>query len=280
MALFRALESLRPPSERLFADPFAPRFLGSPLRAALLAARVPPLRRRIVRFLDERWPGARSSGVARTRWFDDALRAAIRGGVRQVVILGAGFDARAWRLPELAGARVFELDREGTQSRKRARLRAPAPVTFVPADLGAPGFAAALEAAGFSSARPACFLLEGVTNYLGADAVDAVLRFVGGSAPGGTLLFTYVHRGLLDGTVRFEGTERLHRTLARSGETWTFGFQPETLTPYLAARGLALEEDLGASEYRARLLGAAGRGYEFYRAARARVCGEPGAARR
>src|SRR4029453_6180045 len=155
MAPFRALESLRPPGERLFADPFAARFLRPRLRAALLAARVPALRRRIVRFLDRRWPGARSSGVARTRLFDDALRDALRSGCGQVVILGAGFDARAWRLAELAPARVFELAREPTQGLKRARLGALPAVRFVSADLGAPGFEKALLGAGFAPGPPA-----------------------------------------------------------------------------------------------------------------------------
>ena len=272
MALFRALESLAPPEERCFDDPFAQRFLRPSLRAVLRVARRPAARRLAVGFLDRRWPGARSSGVARTRWIDDALRAELRAGCRQVVILGAGFDARAWRLPELSDRRVFELDREATQAHKRARLGAPAQAVLVAGDLGVPGFEKALVAAGFVPGERACFLLEGVTNYLSAGAVDAVLRFVGlACAPGSALLFTYVHRAFLSGALRAEGAERLRRTLARSQEPWTFGLDPAELPAWLRERGLELEEDLGASEYRERVLGEAGRGYEFYRAARARV---------
>jgi hypothetical protein len=76
MALFRALESLRPTGERKVHDPFAGRFLRPSLRLPLAAARLPAVRRLLVDFLDRRWPGARSSGVARTRWLDDALRVA------------------------------------------------------------------------------------------------------------------------------------------------------------------------------------------------------------
>jgi methyltransferase (TIGR00027 family) len=271
MALFRALESLRPPEERRIDDPFASRFLRPALRLLLYAARRPEVRRLLVRFLDARWPGARSSGVARTRWIDDALRAELRAGCPQVVILGAGFDARAWRLPELAGVRVFELDRAATQERKRARLGAGAAPVFVSADLGVPDFGAALRAAGFDPERPACFLLEGVSNYLSAEAVDGVMRFVGRSAPGSAFLFTYVHRDFLAGTLHAEGAERLRRTLARSGEPWTFGLDPAELPAYLRERGLELEADLGAREYRERVFGEPGNGYEFYRAARVRV---------
>lgn len=272
MALFRALETLRPAGERLFADPYAARFLSPPLRAVVAAARLPVVRRGICAFIDARWPGARSSGVARTRWIDDALRAALAGGCRQLVTLGAGFDARAWRLPELRGARVFELDRAETQARKRARL-APAPwIAFVAADLAARDFAPALRAAGFDPRAPTFFLWEGVTNYLDAASVDATLRWIAGAAaPGSRLLFTYVHRGVIDGSARFEGTECLAATLARSSEPWTFGLDPDEVAGYLAERGLALAEDAGAADYRAKLLGDAGRGYEFYRAVLARA---------
>jgi methyltransferase (TIGR00027 family) len=106
MALFRALESARPAADRLFEDPFAPLFLRPSLRSVLRLSQRPAARRLILRFLDSRWPGARSSGVARTRLIDDWLRAALADGAAQVVILGAGFDCRAYRLPEVRRARV------------------------------------------------------------------------------------------------------------------------------------------------------------------------------
>jgi O-methyltransferase involved in polyketide biosynthesis len=76
---------------------------------------------------------------------------------------------------------------------------------------------------------------------------------------------------VLDGTVAFGGAEHLPETLERAGEPWTFGFDPAELPAYLATRGIALVDDVGACEYRARYLGAAGRGYAFYRAVTARI---------
>ena len=84
------------------------------------------------------------------------------------------------------------------------------------------------------------------------------------------ILFTYIHRGVLDGSVPFSGTEHLVRTLARAGERWTFGLDPADLPAYLGNRGFNLIEDLGAADYRARYLGTSAdrlKGYEFYRAA-------------
>jgi methyltransferase (TIGR00027 family) len=281
MALFRALESCRlPRAERLFEDPLAVAFLGRPLRLAVGLARLPLLGRLVPAFIDRRWPGARSSGVARTRLIDDLLLAALRqGAAEQVVLLGAGFDCRALRLPGIERARVFEVDRPATlrakQGRLRRRLRLPDHVVFAEADLEHQDLETVLRSTGFDPRARSFFVWEGVTNYLTADAVDATLRRIAAlAAPGSRLLFTYVHRGLLDGSVPFHGGSRLAGTLRRIGEPWTFGLDPEEVSGFLDRRGFRLLEDWGASDYRSRYLGRHSRdmrGYEFYRAALAEV---------
>ena len=281
MALFRALETVRG-SDRLFTDPYAAGFLPAPLRAVVLAARLPLAASAIHAFIDRRWPGARTSAVARTRLIDDAMTAALRDDVTQIVILGAGFDARAYRLAGIDRARVFEVDHPGTQAAKRTRLESsaaklPAHVTFVGVDFDRDDVATALARTSFDPRARTFFTWEGVTNYLTADAVDATLRWVArAAAPGSRIIFTYVHRGVIDGSTHFAGTEALANTLRSSGEPWTFGLDPAEVPDYLAARGLALVEDVGAAEYRARYLGHAGTGYEFYRAAIAEIRGVPG----
>jgi len=93
MALFRALESVRHPvSARLFDDRFARGFLRPSLRAVVDVSRVPVVGRAVAAYIDRRWPGARSSGIARTRLIDDLVEEALRDGIAQLVILGAGFD--------------------------------------------------------------------------------------------------------------------------------------------------------------------------------------------
>src|SRR2546429_468606 len=111
MALFRALESSRPSSRsRLFEDPFAYGFLRPALRRVVRLSRLPLGSSPVAWFIDWRWPGARASGIARTRFIDDALIYTLREGVGQVVILGAGFDCRAYRVRGIDRARVFEVD--------------------------------------------------------------------------------------------------------------------------------------------------------------------------
>ena len=139
MALFRALETVRPPDRRLFADPLAASFLAAPLNRVARAARLPLLRAVMPWVIDRRVPGPRPSAVARTTVLDDALVAAIDGGVEQLVILGAGYDSRAYRLPGCARVDVFEVDHPDTQAVKRRVLtgalgQLPAHVRFVAVD--------------------------------------------------------------------------------------------------------------------------------------------------
>jgi methyltransferase (TIGR00027 family) len=280
-ALFRALESSRPAGTRLFDDPFASRFLTWPLAPVARLAVVPGLRELVPWFIDRRWPGVRSSVVARTRLIDDAIADSL-GRTEQLVLLGAGLDSRAYRLPGLRGLGVFEVDHPDTSRIKRRALERalPAPpdhVRFVAVDFQRGDLGSAMSAAGYRESARTFFLWEGVTNYLTEAAVDATLRWCARASAGSRLLFTYVHRDVLTRPGAFVGTQRLFASLERVGERFTFGIEPGELPGFLAERGLSLESDLGASEYRERYFAEAARsmrGHEFYRVALARV-GEP-----
>lgn len=247
-------------------------------------ARFRPLSVLVSQFLDWRWPGARTSGIARTRYIDDACREAIASGFQQVVILGAGFDSRAYRLPEMQTIRVFEVDHPATLAAKQRSLghmlnAIPSYVIFVAVDLTTRQLASALCSAGFDPELRTLFLWEGVTNYLSAEAVDATFRVVREAAPGSRILFTYVHRDVLAHPLTFSGTRRLVRTLRQVGEGWTFGFDPAELPAYLQRRDLVLLADMSSIEYRTRYLGNTMhslQGYTFYHIAQAEVASRSG----
>jgi methyltransferase (TIGR00027 family) len=287
MALFRALESTRPAGRRLFEDPFAAAFLRPRLRIVVGLSRLPWAGHLIRGFIDHRWPGARTSAVARTRFIDEATNVAIASGIEQVVVLGAGFDARAHRLAAMAGLPVLEVDHPATSAAKRASLEGvlgsiPSNVRLVPVDLDSTPLRGAMTGAGYDATRRSLVIWEGVTNYLTDAAVDDTLRWCATAAPGSIVVFTYVHRRVLDAPQEFEGTGKLFATLDASGEGWTFGFEPSALAAFLAERGLVLEQDVGAADYRAACYGpAASRmvGYEFYRIAVARVPAASGPSR-
>jgi methyltransferase (TIGR00027 family) len=251
VALYRALESTESARAPLFVDPLAPRFMSRGLAFAVWTSRSRFVRSALLRYADARAPGARTSAIARTAYLDDAVRAAFASGTRQLVVLGAGFDCRAHRLPELAGARVFEVDRAETQAVKRARLAdRGAGVRYVPVDFLCDEVPSALAAAGWSADEPTFVLWEGVTNYLSEPAVARVL----------------------DGSVDFEGASRILRNVQRMGEPWTFGLHPDEVAGFVSRFGLALREDLGADDYRRRHLGPGPHpGYAFYRVALADI---------
>ena len=281
MALFRALESTLAADRRLFEDRFATAFVAPRFRVVVGLSRIPLIGALVRAYIDRRWPGARTSAVARTRFIDDAVEAALSAGIQQVVILGAGFDARAYRIAALARVAVFEIDHPSTSAAKRtvvatALTSAPRHVQFIPVDFNSESWQSTVTSAGYDPGRRTLFIWEGVTNYLTQDAVDGTLRWCAGAAAGSRVLFTYVHRRVLDTPQAFEGTEKLFATLGAAGERWTFGLEPSELSSFLAHRGLVLEEDVGASDYRARYFGQAAThmsGYEFYRIAVARVPG-------
>ncbi|HVP48760.1 MAG TPA: SAM-dependent methyltransferase [Bryobacteraceae bacterium] len=277
MALFRALESSRCASSRLFKDPFAAIFLHQWRRWLYGIARFDLGRRLVERLLDRAAPGARAAGIARTKWIDDEVAAALETAA-QLVLLGAGFDTRAYRLTSAARATTFELDRPETSVAKQAALKKatgslPEQVRFVSIDFNSQSVAEVLTQAGFDPARPACFIWEGVTNYLTAEAVDNALREIRQTAPECILLFTYIDRGVLEQPERFLGAAKLMARLQSYGEPWTFGICPEELDGYLAARGFRLITDLSVADVwqRAGRSTSGTRGYEFYQLASARM---------
>jgi methyltransferase (TIGR00027 family) len=156
-------------------------------------------------------------------------------------------------------------------------------VTFVPIDFNRQDLDAALAAAAFRTGLRTFFIWEGVTQYISAEAVDATLQYVVGSAAvGSALVFTYIDRGVIDGSDRFEGSQRLMSALERQGEPWVFGIDPYEITAYLAARGLSLGQDTGGLGYRRRYLDPLGRHMDVFEGERvvlARVGDHVGAAR-
>lgn len=133
----------------------------------------------------------------RTLAIDAAVRDAAAAGARQIVVLGAGLDARAWRMrAALAEATVFEVDHPATQAYKRARVagRAPAAreVKFVSVDFARDSLGDALARAGHDAGAATLWLWEGVVPYLPLDAVRTSLDAITArSAPGSRIAVTY-----------------------------------------------------------------------------------------
>ena len=276
MALFRAVETAEHPDRRLFADPYAIPLLSGTLKSLAQIAQISGIGRLVRAFLDLGWPYTRSSGVVRTRLIDDLVRDSVHAGAQQLVLLGAGFDSRAFRLDETKNIQTFEVDHPATQLAKRERLKLilehqPENVHFVEMDFETCNLEFKLREAGFDQKIPAVVLWEGVVSYLSESAVNANLLLLSRLlVPHSRLILTYVHKGALDGSVTFRGSRRWTSWVMLNGEPFIFGFDPATLANTLGQFGFQLESDLSTAEAAKRYCATNGRfesGSELYRVA-------------
>lgn len=198
--------------------------------------------------------------VPRSVAIDDALRSRPTG---QLVILGAGLDTRAWRLPELARTDVWEVDHPASQQDKRDRLADAAPlspgpgedgpgtaeptavarsVRFTPVDFAVDDLGAALDAAGHDPSAPTVWLWEGVVPYLTREEVrTTVAALAARTAPGSALVVNYQAP-----SARATIGRRLARVLGSSmtsGEPWRSLWRPGQMAQLLTEYGLRVVSD-------------------------------------
>ncbi len=229
--------------------------LVPPAYAAILAAarRQPEAFSAIHRMADVLTAGRSRHLALRTRAIDDATTAGVARGARQVVLVGAGLDARAFRLGSLRDAVVFEVDHPATQAYKRSRVRdLPAvarEIRFVESDFERDDLRERLARAGHDAAAPSVFVWEGVTMYLSFDAVEQVLRGVAASsAPGSTLLATYFE------PVRNPFARTLGAVLRGVSEPLRATFTPAAIARRFEAHGFDVLDDAGDPEWSQRYL--------------------------
>jgi len=223
IAVVRALESEKPAGERICYDPYARLFVGAGLYyvTKLFTA---------IGYANWRGPGVWEFLAARERTIDDTLEACLRDGLEQLVILGAGYDARAYRFEALkTGIKVFEVDHPATQAVKLRKLAAifgarPAHVTYVAIDFDRETLAGRLLECGYDEGLRTLFIWQGVTYYLTSQAVDDTLGFVAGhSGPGSSIIFDYMDAALLGGAPRHGEVSGMRRYRGLTGEGLAFG---------------------------------------------------------
>ena len=254
--LMRARERHRAPAVRIVDDPYAHLFLSTVGRAAAEAAR---LRGPVTRALERLAPGVTTFVLCRHRFIDDRLHAALAAGVEQVLVLGAGYDTRAYRFArELAGRPVFELDHPATSRRKvdilrRNASRLPdARVVHVEIDFERDPLARLLADAGFATGARTFVIWEGVAPYLSRGAVQATLLALADlCGRRSELVLDLWH--LPDGNDVMALARRVGAQLiALVGEPVTFAIHPDDAVHLLGGTGWSVEDCALADDLEAR----------------------------
>ena len=191
LARLRAAESHR--SDRLFDDPFAKEFVAASGASPMTSDREPA----------GVWASIASSIPVRTRFIDDFVLDACGAGLRQFVLVGAGLDMRAYRLPWPAGVRIFELDLGDVFSFKESVITQhgwiPTPERIVvPCDLRGE-WQRQLVSETFDEAQPTAWVLEGLLIYLSDEENDHLIDQIGAhSAPSSRMALAHHSRAGLE----------------------------------------------------------------------------------
>ena len=179
--------------------------------------------------------------AARVRWFDSQVISAVNDGIRQVAVIGAGYDSRPWRIPG-DGIQFFELDHPATQQDKARRAPQPSPV-YVESDLTTEDAARSLLDSGFDPSLPAVFVLEGLTMYLSEDVVRRQLQLLGKMRAIGSRLAVDFYPPRDAGTAQHHRQMRVQQ-LARSGsgESFRLALDRPQAVSLVQASGWSIDE--------------------------------------
>lgn len=243
VAILRAGESMKPEGERICFDPFAIHFISPGILewATQNPEEVRTMQERTERLV----PGLDNSVIARVRYFDDFIIRSVDEGLEQLVILGAGFDSRLYRIDGLKKIRAFEVDHPATQALKTEKIKKifgllPDHVVYVPADLAKESLGQKLLEKGYDRSLKTLFIMEGLLMYLAPETVDEIMSFiVKNSGKGSAILFDYYIQSVVDGSCVLEAGRNIHDQLVQLGEPLKFGIKEGTVVAFLEARGFS-----------------------------------------
>jgi methyltransferase (TIGR00027 family) len=196
------------------------------------------------------------TGNALTWHVDAILQQVAVNDVKQVVIIGAGFDSRPYRFAEqMPQVRFFELDLPATQERKKEMLerefgQLPAAVAYIPVDYRSEIFFEKLPRAGYDKGLKTLFVWEASMVFTHSDVVEHTLQSIAqNSAPGSELVFGYIFDELVQGDfTRYMGAWYGSVRMKAAGEPWKFGIAEGKADEFMAQRGFKVISDLGSQE--------------------------------
>ena len=202
-------------------------------------------------------PGMYEYMLARTAYFDSIFKDALHKNLPQIVLLGAGYDTRAYRFAKLNHtSKIFELDIATTQNRKKkclkkARIDIPKQVTLVPINFNKEALKNVLENAGYKNYKKTLFIWEGVSYYLEPESVDATLKFITHCLHKESVIaFDYAISIYEENINNYYGAKKFTQTWRkyRQNELFRFTIDEGKIQSFLEPRGMKIVKHLDNRE--------------------------------
>lgn len=256
-----AIEQNYPKEERIIQDAIASQFISGSGRFWVYLTKINGIRNWIVNMTEKAIQGGWSCFLVRKRYIDERLVQEVdKNGINAIVNLGAGFDTRLYRLPEVQHIPSWEVDQAVNINTKRERLQkvfkeVPNHVKLVPINFLEQEIGDTLEEQGYLGETKTFFIWEAVSQYLDETAVNKTFDFFAKAPTGSKLAFTYVPKDFITGENLY-GAEKFYKRVAT---LWHFGFNPNELAAYLNNFGWQLIEDLSYAELNNRYVKPTGR---------------------
>ncbi len=241
IAGLRAAESSLLEGDQVFHDPYAASFFSPEEQKKL---ETPEQARASIEFYNQLMPGANGAIVSRIKFIDEFLKACAHRDFRQVVIIGAGYDTRAYRIEEAKeNLQFIEIDHPLTQEAKIETIKRvfgtlPEHVSYIPFIFGQDQLNEKWVQAGCGKGKKTLFIIEGLLMYIPEQAVDGLLNFIRTfSSAGSALVADYFHSDVINGTSGLREAEVLKNFVEEAGSSLMFGLDPENVHDFFTKRG-------------------------------------------
>lgn len=264
----RLIESLAKPDRRIIYDPYAKNFVLGANIIKLMGHRLSVwLGNKII-------PGMHEHLISRTRYIDDLIEKSTFANIEQYVILGAGYDSRAHRLKLPSKLKIFEVDQSEVQELKRLRLPDNMPnresITYVDIDFNHQSLKEELINVGFDQNKSTIFTLEGVSQYISREALDATLKEVADLNPNSNskIFISYVNKLLKEDSKACFGkgyskpekaVSFITNSAAKMGEPWISFYSAEEIESILSQNNFTLIENKTLADLNSKYFSPVGR---------------------
>ena len=254
IAMQRFAESSKSKDERICYDPYAVHFISPQIIE--YGIKHPKEAKAKIDQMEKLFPGLSSSIIIRVKYFDDYIEKSINKGIEQLVMLGAGYDTRVYRITGLNQINVFEVDHPNTQSFKIEKINqilesTPDNIVYVPVDFETDKIGSKLFEYGYDPLKKTLFIMEGLIMYIPSESVENTLKFIqNNSGEGSSIIFDYYPSSVVDGTCKQKMGHNIRNFVMAQGEPLQFGIEEGKLEEFLSNRGFKNIHNVSSADYK------------------------------